>query len=110
MVVEEALSLGGEMTERWWDEPTACAPSSLLASGAEPAEAEAALARAMEIARAQQAKSLELRAARAQAALWARLGRISEARDLLLPIHASFTEGLDTPDLLAARALLSHLG
>jgi len=110
-VVEEALSLGREMTERWWDaELHRLRAELLLASGAEAAEVEAALVRALEIARAQQARSLELRAARAQADVWARLGRTAEARELLSPIHASFTEGLDTPDLLSARALLSRLG
>jgi hypothetical protein len=32
--------------------------------------------------------------------------RRSEARDLLAPVHAWFTEGLDRPGLVKARALL----
>jgi DNA-binding SARP family transcriptional activator len=110
-VVEEALSLGRETNERWWDaELHRLRAELLLAGGAEVAEAEAALRRALEIARGQQAKSLELRAARALAGVWAESGRTTEARDLLAPVYSSFTEGLETPDLEVARALLSGLG
>ena len=64
-VVEEALSRGRETNERWWDaELHRLRAELLLAGGAAAAEAEAALRRALEIARGQQAKSLELRAAR----------------------------------------------
>jgi DNA-binding SARP family transcriptional activator/predicted ATPase len=109
--VEEGLSRGRETNERWWDaELHRLRAELLLAGGAEAAEAEAALRRALEIARGQRAKSLELRAARALAGLWARSGRTAEARDLLAPVYSSFTEGLETPDLAAARVLLSRLG
>jgi len=110
-VVEEALSRGRETNERWWDaELHRLRGELLLTGGAEAAEAEAALRRALEIARGQQAKSLELRAARALARLWAGSGRTAEARDLLAPVYSWFTEGLETPDLEVARALLSSLG
>jgi DNA-binding SARP family transcriptional activator len=110
-VVEEALARGRETNERWWDaELHRLRAELMLAGGADAAEAEAALQRALEIARGQQAKSLELRAARALAGLWAGSGRTAEARDLLAPVYSSFTEGLATPDLEAARALLSRLG
>jgi predicted ATPase len=110
-VVAEALSHGRETNERWWDaELHRLRAELLLRGGAEAAEAETALRRALEIARGQQAKSLELRAARALAGLWAESGRTAEARDLLGPVYASFAEGLETPDLEVARALLSSLG
>jgi DNA-binding SARP family transcriptional activator/predicted ATPase len=110
-VVEEALSLGRETNERWWDaELHRLRGELLLAGGSEAAEAEAALTRALEVARGQRTKSLELRAARALAGVWARSGRRREARDLLAPVYSAFTEGLETPDLQAARALLSGLG
>ena len=110
-VVEEALSRGRETNERWWDaELHRLRAELLLCGGAEPAEAQAALQRALEIARGQQARSLELRAARALAGLWAGSGRTAEARELLAPVYSWFTEGLDTPDLANARALLSSLG
>ncbi|HMK73184.1 MAG TPA: hypothetical protein VK454_07580, partial [Myxococcaceae bacterium] len=110
-VVEEALSLGRETNERWWDaELHRLRGELLLAGGAEAAEAEAALTRSLEVARGQRTKSLELRAARALAGVWARSGRRTEARGLLEPVYASFAEGFETPDLQAARALLSGLG
>ena len=110
-IVEEALSRGRETNERWWDaELHRLRAELLLRGGVEAAEAEAALRRALEIARGQQAKSLELRAARALARLWAGSGRTAEARDLLAPVYSWFAEGLETPDLEGARALLSSLG
>src|SRR4029453_4986909 len=83
-VVEEALSRGRETNERWWDaELHRLRAELLLAAGANAAEAESALRRALEIARSQRARSLELRAACALGRLWAGSGRASEARDLL---------------------------
>jgi DNA-binding SARP family transcriptional activator/predicted negative regulator of RcsB-dependent stress response len=109
-LVEEALSLGRETSERWWDaELHRLRGELLLSGGAEAAEAEAALKRALEIARGQQARSLELRAARALAGVWAGAGRTAEARDLLAPLVSFFTEGLESPDLKAARALTLEL-
>ena len=37
-------------------------------------------------------------------------GRGREARQMLSEVYGWFTEGFDTPDLVAARALLSELG
>jgi class 3 adenylate cyclase/predicted ATPase len=64
---------------------------------------------ALSIARGQQAKSWELRAAMSLAQLWAGQGERRKARDLLAPIYGGFTEGLDTPDLKDAKALLDEL-
>ena len=72
-------------------------------------EAEAALLDALRAARARSARTSELRTATSLAQLWAERGRRTEARDLLAPIHGWFTEGLDTPDLREARALLDEL-
>jgi predicted ATPase len=41
--------------------------------------------------------------------LWRGQGRLREARELLTPIYAWFTEGLDTADLQDARDLLEAL-
>jgi predicted ATPase len=73
------------------------------------AEAETCFGRAVSIAREQGAVSLVLRATLALARLWVDLGRRHEARDALAPICAGFTEGLETPDLIEARALLDSL-
>lgn len=43
------------------------------------------------------------------ARLWREQGKTAEARDLLAPIYARFTEDFDTPDLTDAKALLDEL-
>ena len=48
-------------------------------------------------------------AATSLARLWGERGRRTEARDLLAPLYASFTEGFDTPDLIDAKRLLDSL-
>src|SRR5438477_8087172 len=68
-------------------------------------QAEANFRRALEIAQRQQAKSWELRAATSLARLWGEQGRRAEGRELLAPVYAWFTEGLDTADLKEAKAL-----
>jgi DNA-binding SARP family transcriptional activator len=109
-VVEEASACSRDTNERWWDpELHRLRAELLLRGGADVAEAETALGRALEVARGQAARSLELRAACSLARGWTATGRDAEGRDLLAPVVASFTEGRGTPDLEAARALLARL-
>lgn len=79
-------------------------------AGRPAAEAELSFAQALAVARRQGAWSFELRAAMSLARLWRDQGRCAEARDLLAPVHGWFSEGLDTPDLVDAGALLAELG
>jgi predicted ATPase len=51
----------------------------------------------------------ELRAATSLARLWRDSGKGAEARNLLALIYGWFTEGFDTVDLKAAKALLVEL-
>jgi predicted ATPase len=51
----------------------------------------------------------ELRVAARLAGLWRSQGKTTEARDLLGPIYAWFTEGFDTADLKEAKSLLYEL-
>ena len=51
----------------------------------------------------------ELRAATSLARLWRDQGKRAEARGLLAPVYAWFTEGFDTPDLREASGVLSEL-
>jgi class 3 adenylate cyclase/predicted ATPase len=81
----------------------------VLAETGDAAEAAAWLQRAIDTALSQQAKSLELRAATSLARLWCDQGRRAQARDLLAPVYAWFTEGFDTADLKDAKALLDEL-
>ena len=72
-------------------------------------EAEACFLKAIEIARRQQAKSLELRAVMSLGRLWQEQGKKDEARQILAEVYHWFTEGFDTKDLQAAKALLDEL-
>lgn len=92
----ELNRLKGELTLR------RAAPGAAL-------EAEECFKWAIQIARHQNAKSWELRAATSLARLWHSQQRQTEARELLLPVYEWFTEGLETPDLQAARELLETL-
>jgi predicted ATPase len=71
--------------------------------------AEQRLLTALDLARRRAEKSLELRAAMSLARLWRKQGKSDEARRLLGDVYGWFTEGLDTRDLLAAKALLDEL-
>jgi tetratricopeptide (TPR) repeat protein len=77
---------------------------------AECDDAERPLTAAIDLARSQSARLIELRASTSLARLWAEQGERQKAHDLLAPIHAWFTEGFDTPDLIEAKALLDQLG
>jgi predicted ATPase len=65
--------------------------------------------RGLIIARAQSARLWELRAAKGLTRLWREAGRLDEARALLTAVLDSFTEGLDTPDLMEGRTILDEL-
>ena len=72
-------------------------------------QAEGCFQKALEVARSQSAKSLELRATMSLSRLWQKRGKQKEARQLLAEIYSWFTEGFDTADLKAAKALLEEL-
>ncbi len=74
------------------------------------AEAEATFRQALAVAAQQSCRPIELSAAMSLARLLRAGGRKDEARDLLAPVYAAFTEGFDRPDLRDAKALLSELG
>ena len=81
----------------------------LALSPARVSEAEVEFRRALSVAREQDVRSLELRAAMSLATLERRSGRTAAAWALLAPVYEWFREGLDTVDLLEARALLDEL-
>ena len=72
-------------------------------------EAETRLLQAIETSDRQGALSFKLRAATSLARVWRGQNRRREARNLLSQVYDRFTEGLDTPDLKDARALLDDL-
>ncbi|HEY7350305.1 MAG TPA: BTAD domain-containing putative transcriptional regulator [Ktedonobacterales bacterium] len=109
-VIAEALAEARSHNERWWNaEAHRLRGELLLAQGAEAEDVEAALLRAIEIAQSQRAKSLELRATMSLAQVWAAQDRADEAKRRLSDVYDCFTEGLDTPDLQAARNVLARL-
>jgi predicted ATPase len=117
--LSEALARADTTGERLWEAELHRMRGELLAhagAGNRPAsadrdEAEACLLRALETARQQEAKIFELRAAMSLARLPGRRGRSrKDARATLAEIFGRFAEGLETPDLRAARTLLGELG
>ncbi|WP_394825589.1 protein kinase domain-containing protein [Pendulispora albinea] len=82
----------------------------LVATEADPSLVHDAFERGLAIAQSQHARALELRLAHGYARFLANQSRPAEARDLLAPIAATFTEGGDTVDVRRARELLATLG
>jgi predicted ATPase len=64
---------------------------------------------AIALAQAQASMLHELRAATSLARLWSTQRRHAEARKVLQPVYNWFTDGLDTPDIAKARAVLRDL-
>jgi tetratricopeptide (TPR) repeat protein len=116
---DEALSLvertlaavPGQEDRNHWSELYRLKGDVLRSGGAPPAAVEEQLQRSLEIARQQAARSFELRSAMSLArlqALRADQGSREEARRQLAAVYDG-TEGLETPDLVAARELLAQL-
>ena len=83
---------------------------TLLAGGTDARmTAETRFRLGLDIARAQRARGWELAIAGRLARLLHEQGRDEEARDLLQPVYAWFTEGLEIADVRSARALLGEL-
>jgi tetratricopeptide (TPR) repeat protein len=78
-------------------------------AGEGSAAVESCYQRALALARASAGKPYQLRISVSLARLWYAQGRVAEARVLLDRVSTWFSEGLDTPDLHAARALRAEL-
>jgi predicted ATPase len=104
---EDLIKRSGET--RWQAETVRLKAALMDRAGAAIEDIEATYQRALGIARGQEARLLELRAATSLGQLWHGQGKASEARELLGPLCAWFTEGFDTPDVKRARALLNEL-
>ena len=110
-----AVTMGLAVTqvegERHWEaELHRIKGETLLASpDADSGQAEAAFRQAIEVAQRQKALSLELRAAMALGSLLATRGERAQAADCVASVYSRFTEGFNTADLVAARALIEGL-
>ncbi len=107
--VGEARRAADETQELMVQAETIRLLGDLLRCTGDPAAAEGSYLEALALARRQSAKLWELRSATSLARLWRDKGRRAEARDLLAPIYDWFTEGVDTPVLTEAKALLEQL-
>jgi len=110
--IAEALAFVHTTGERSWEAELYRLQGELLSLGKgeqERGRVDECFRQALEIARRQQAKSLELRATMSLSRLWQQQGKRTEARGLLVPIYAWFTEGFDTAGLQEAKALLETL-
>jgi predicted ATPase len=108
--VEAGIALGDDIVEHSYDTWLHRVRGELLLHLHGAAEATAAFREGLAIARRQEARGFELTVALPLARLEAEAGRRDAARDLLAPLCAWFTEGLDTPDLVEAKELLASLG
>ena len=109
-VLDGALEQVARIGEHVWESELHRLRGAFLLSSSENAlEAETCFHRAIDVSREQNAKSFELRAAISLTEFYDDEGRCEEARDLLSPIYAWFTEGLETADLKKAKGLLEQL-
>jgi tetratricopeptide (TPR) repeat protein len=92
----------------YWDAVLNRIKGDLLFLNSQIDEAEAALQKALQIARGQNAKSLELRSAISLSKVWQHQGRPEEACRLLSDTYSWFSEGFDTADLKRARTQMQH--
>jgi class 3 adenylate cyclase/predicted ATPase len=108
-VLDDALRIVERTGERWFVAELNRHNGQLLLRQGHPEAVEDLYRKAMSIAEEQGAKLWELRAAASLARLRRDQGHEAEARDLLSPVYAWFTEGFVTPDLKEAKALLDEL-
>jgi predicted ATPase len=107
----EAAEVARTTRERWYEAEIWRQEGELLLrqSITNRRAASARFCQAVAVAQQQGNKSLELRATVSLARLWSDLGRRAQAHDLLAPLYGWFNEGLDSPDLGEAKALLDQL-
>ncbi len=111
-LLDDAFGLMERTGERWYAAEAHRLKADILLGlpSRDEGAAEAEYLRAIDIARQQDAKLWQLRAATALARLWRDQGKPGPARDLLAPVCAAFTQGLDIPHVREAKALLDELG
>jgi hypothetical protein len=110
--VDQALERSASSEHRWCTAELLHVKGELVLSEKGPdaaAVAEDHFRQALEWAQRQGALSRELHAATSHARLRRVQGRIREARKLLAPVYDRFTQGFETADLKAAKALIGDL-
>jgi predicted ATPase/DNA-binding winged helix-turn-helix (wHTH) protein len=105
--IGDAIARGRATGELWCMPEVLRIQASVLDAQDRAAAAEAVLVDAIAMARDLGGRSWQLRAAYDLARRWAAGSRTADARALLSPIYAEFTEGFATPDLVAAAELIA---
>jgi len=111
-VVDQALARAEQTEAGWYFAELLRTKGELHLLERRPTSVETAekcFHRALDVARDQGALLWELRSGMSLARLWREQRRVNEARKLLRPVHRRFTEGFETADLIAAKALLDSL-
>jgi predicted ATPase/DNA-binding winged helix-turn-helix (wHTH) protein len=111
--IERALASAVSGGERWYEAELLRTKGELLLrqAGDRPVPAaEDCFEKGLAVAREQGALFWELRLALSFARLRKRQERPDVARQILAPVYDRFTEGFETADLAAARAMLASLG
>src|SRR5258708_6781042 len=107
--IDRAMAWGGQTRSHFHLPEMMRIKGEILASRLQSCQAETWFSRSIDLGPEQSALAWELRAATSFAHLRARRGRCGDARRLLRPVYDRFTEGFDTPDLMAAKRLLDEL-
>ena len=105
----EARGLMEKSEERWCESEILRRQGELLLRQADTQRSEEAFSQAIQIARNQGARMLELRAALGLGRMGLRQGDYDRVKSMIDPLYQWFHEGLDTPDLQAARQLLEEI-
>ena len=111
-VVDKELVRAEQTEEGWCLAEFFRTKGELLLLGQSPTgtgTAEQCFQQALDVARRQGALAWELRAAASLARLWRGQQRANQARKLLGPVYRRFTEGFETADLIAAKALVASV-
>ncbi len=107
--LQQAETYIEETGERMFETALHWHQGKLMQRRGDVAQAEMCFARSLSLAHQRGARGTELRVATLLSRLWQEQGEPERARDLLLPIYNGFTEGFDTAELQAAKALLDQL-
>jgi predicted ATPase/DNA-binding winged helix-turn-helix (wHTH) protein len=111
-VVDKALARSEQTEEGWCLAELLRTKGELHVLERVPTAAETAeqcFQQALDVARRQGALAWELRAATSLARFWRGQQRATQARKVLGPVYRRFTEGFETADLTAAKALLDSV-
>lgn len=108
-LVEAAIAASEHKEELWYITELYRLKGEILAKCGHGDEAEQCYLHSLELARQQDALSLELRAAVSLSQSALARGDRTGAREFLATVYERFSEGFDTADLRAAKAILAEL-